>query len=218
MVDAFTGDIYGVLVAGSAIMQEGYLIPACDVTDDILKSTKSHELRVPTMNDALCLASQYGNVDLVKSLITAGVVVNENLGSKESSKALSGAAEYGELEVMKILLSKGARFDEQGGQQYGPTAVLAAKRSGDSKLMKDLIYAGAQAYTSQSGSIAAPKVKGEAYAQAYSVDHPGKAEVDNSRLSKWFKTAITHEQRALGTKVDQEGKQIRLDKFDSTRK
>lgn len=107
-------------------MQEGYVIPACDIIDDIRRSTKARELRVPTMNDVLCLASRYGNVDLVKSLIAAGVVVNERSGSIESSTALLEAAEHEQLEVMKALLSAGAKFDKQGGQQYGQVAMLVS--------------------------------------------------------------------------------------------
>lgn len=116
VVDAATGDIYGVLVAGSAVMQEGYVIPACDVIDDIQRSTQARELRVPTMNDVLILASRYGNVDLVKSLLAAGVIINDRPGFTESSTALSEAVEHEQLEVMKVLLSMGAQFDKQGGQ------------------------------------------------------------------------------------------------------
>ena len=127
VVDATTGDIYGVLVAGSAMMQEGYVIPACDIIDDIRRSTKARELRVPTMNDVLCLASRYGNLDLVKSLIAAGVVINERPGlPKRFSTALLEAAEHKQSEVMKVLLSTGANFNEKGDQQYRPIPKLSA--------------------------------------------------------------------------------------------
>ena len=125
MVDASTGDIYGVLVAGSVMMQEGYIIPACDIIDDIRRSTKARELRVPTMNDVLCLASRYGNLALVTSLIAAGVVINEMPGlPKRFSRALLEAAEHKQSEVMQVLLSAGANFDEKRGQQIKLSADL----------------------------------------------------------------------------------------------
>ena len=127
VVDVTTGDIYGVLVAGSAMIQEGYVIPACDIIDDIRRSTKARELRVPTMNDVLCLASRYGNLDLVKSLIAAGVVINEMAGlAKRTSTALSEAAEHKQLEVMRLLLSMGANYIEEEGQQYRRIPKLSA--------------------------------------------------------------------------------------------
>ena len=127
VIDATTGDIYGVLVARSAMMQEGYVIPACDIIDDIRRSTKARELRVPTMNDVLCLASRYGNLDLVKSLIAVGVVINERPGfPKRFSTALLEAAEHKQSEVMKVLLSTGANFNEKGGQQYRQIPKLSA--------------------------------------------------------------------------------------------
>ena len=108
-------------------MQEGYIIPACDIIDDIRRSTKARELRVPTMNDVLRLASRYGNLALVTSLIAAGVVINEMPGlPKKFSGALLEAAEHKQSEVMQVLLSAGANFNEKGGQQYRPIPKLSA--------------------------------------------------------------------------------------------
>ena len=39
VVDATTGDLYGVIVAASTVMQEGYLIPASEITKDIRRAT-----------------------------------------------------------------------------------------------------------------------------------------------------------------------------------
>ena len=125
------------------MLQEGYVIPICDVFNDIQRSTKARELRVPTTNDTLCLASRFGNVNLVKSLLATGVDINESLGSTEYSPALLEAAEHEQLEAMDILLSRGAKFGEQGGQKHGRTAVLAATHSGDLSLVEALISAGA---------------------------------------------------------------------------
>ena len=119
-----TREIYGVLVAGSAMLQEGYVIPIRDIFDDIQKSTKARELRLPTMNDALCLASRFGNVDLVKSLLAAGVDINGSTGSTEYSAALLEAADHEQLQVMEILLSRGARLPP--GQRFLPKELESA--------------------------------------------------------------------------------------------
>ena len=92
------------------MLQEGYVIPVRDVFDDIQRSTQARELRLPTRNDALCLASRFGNVDLVKSLLAAGVDVNGSPGSTEYSAALLEAAEHKQLQIMELLLSRGARM------------------------------------------------------------------------------------------------------------
>ena len=111
MVDAATGDIYGVLVAGSSVMQGGYVIPANDIINHIWRFTKARELRMPKMAHILCSASRYGNVELVKSMVASGVAVNERRGFTASSTALSEAAEHEKLAVMEVLPSMGARFD-----------------------------------------------------------------------------------------------------------
>ena len=216
VVDAATGDIYGVLVAGSAMIQEGFVIPAYDIIDDIQRSTKARELRVPSMNDYLCLASRYGNVDLVKSLLAAGVVINDRPGFTESSTALLEATEHKQLEVMKVLLSTGARFDEQGDQQYGQKPVLAALRSNPTHLVKELISAGAQLWNSLSIPDRTSTVEDQAHTHNSSVRSIKQSKTEDFRLTaqacesleksvfspldSWFQTAESHEQIALGRK------------------
>ena len=191
VADATTGDVYGVLVAGSAIMQEGYVIPACDIIDDIRRSTKARELRVPTMNDVLCLASRYGNVDLVKSLIAAGVVVNERSGSIESSTALLEAAEHEQLEVMKVLLSAGAKFDKKSGQQYGQVAVLFSNNT-------PAVEEQAQTHGSGVGSIKLNKTEDS---RLTGKAHERSQKSICSQLEMWVHTPQRHEQNAMGKKT-----------------
>jgi len=71
-VNTGTGDIYDVLVAWSAILQEGYIIPVKDVIDDVRCVTGAESIELPTRNDALRVASQFGNTKLIKSLIVEG--------------------------------------------------------------------------------------------------------------------------------------------------
>ena len=191
-------------------MQEGYVIPACDIIDDIRRSTKARELRVPTMNDVLCLASRYGNVGFVKSLIAAGVVVNEKPGFIESSTALSEAAEHEQLEVMKVLLSAGAKFDKQGGQQYGKVAVLAANHSKHTGLAKDQIST--KGHRSDSSGTSA--VEGQAHTHGFGLGFIELNKTEDSHLTSkalerlqksqpsqldtWVQTLHRHEVFAIG--------------------
>ena len=71
-MDAASGDIYGTLVASSAIMQEGYVISAIETGIDIKRVTNVGVLKLPSVDDALRLAFQYGNNDTAASLIAAG--------------------------------------------------------------------------------------------------------------------------------------------------
>ena len=47
VVDATTGDLYGVIVAASTMMQEGYLIPASEITKDIRRATGVPTAKLP---------------------------------------------------------------------------------------------------------------------------------------------------------------------------
>ncbi len=88
-----TSDIYGVLVAWSAILQEGYIIPAKDVIDDVRCVTGAESIELPTLNDALWVASQFGNIKLVNSLIVKGA----QLPASESNYAGSGSSPQSSL-------------------------------------------------------------------------------------------------------------------------
>lgn len=198
-------------------MQEGYVIPAYEIIDDIRKSTKARELRLPTMNDVLGLASRYGNVDLVKSLIATGVVINERPGFAESSTALLEAAEHEQLEVIKLLLSAGAKFDKQGGQQYGRKTLLAAGRAEHFYLVEDLISAGAQPRSSPSVPSRTSTVEGQAYTYGLGVGSLTLNKTEGSRLTtealkklqkstttqldNWVRQPERHEQVAIGSKT-----------------
>lgn len=187
------------------MMQEGYVIPACEVIDDIRRSTKAGELRVPTMNDTLCLASRYGNVDLVKSLLAAGAVVNVRPGSTESSAALVEAAEHEQLEVMELLLSMGARFGEEDGKKYRPIALLTADRSKHTNI---------QPWSSRSVPNIIPPFKEQAHTHGPGVRSIKSYKTEESRLTaeahkksqkstgvqleKWIQQPERHEKIAMG--------------------
>ena len=70
IVDADSGDIYGILVACSTIMEEGYVLPAKEVFDSIRRNTNKNSLVLPTLKDSLKIALQYENHEVVKSLIS----------------------------------------------------------------------------------------------------------------------------------------------------
>ena len=47
VVDATTGDLYGMIVAASTAMQEGYLIPAAEITKDIQRAVGVPAVELP---------------------------------------------------------------------------------------------------------------------------------------------------------------------------
>lgn len=177
--------------------------------DDIRRSTKARALRVPTMSDVLCLASRYGNVGLVNSLIAAGVVINERVGLTESCPALIEAVEYKRLKVIEVLLSEGAKIDQQGGQEYGQRAVVAAERSDHTDLVKDLIPGGAKPQSSLPDPERTSTSEGQAPTRGFDVSvrvetgltatiHEEAQMGKSPALHKWMRTPESHEQLALG--------------------
>ena len=174
-------------------MQEGYVIPACDIIDDIRRSTKARELRLPTNNDVLCLASRYGNLNLVKSLLAAGVVVNDMSGyAKILSGALLEAAEHKQSDVMKVLLSAGANINEQGGQQYLPIHKLSADLEHTHLVEDKSCVAEDHPESSLSVDSRASPIGVQVRSHGYST---------KPQLDTWAKTPDPSEEIALGRKT-----------------
>ena len=57
----------------------------------------------------LCFASQYGLLDVVATLVSAGAAVDSS--TLEGQSPLSVASEYGHNDVAALLLRAGARID-----------------------------------------------------------------------------------------------------------
>lgn len=51
VVDAETGDVYGMIVAGSTALREEYVIPAVDVGQDICRVLRADSVRLPSIQD-----------------------------------------------------------------------------------------------------------------------------------------------------------------------
>ena len=51
VVDAETGDVYGMIVAGSTALHEEYIIPAVDVGQDICRVLRANSVRLPSIED-----------------------------------------------------------------------------------------------------------------------------------------------------------------------
>ena len=62
------------LIAASAILQEGYMIPIWQVLKDIIGTIgiEMSNFSLPTVNDTLTLASRFGNRRLMQALLDAG--------------------------------------------------------------------------------------------------------------------------------------------------
>ena len=53
VVDAQTGDVYGMIVAGSTELREEYIIPAVDVGQDICRVLRADSVRLPSFEDVM---------------------------------------------------------------------------------------------------------------------------------------------------------------------
>ena len=53
VVDAGTGDVYGMIVAGSTELREEYIIPAADVGQDICRVLRADSVRLPSFEDVM---------------------------------------------------------------------------------------------------------------------------------------------------------------------
>ena len=53
VVDATTGDVYGMILAGSTGLREEYVIPAADIGQDIARVLRASSVRLPSFQDVL---------------------------------------------------------------------------------------------------------------------------------------------------------------------
>lgn len=53
VVDATTGDVYGMIIAGSTGLHEEYVIPAADIAQDICQILRAETVRLPSFQDVL---------------------------------------------------------------------------------------------------------------------------------------------------------------------
>lgn len=60
VVDAKTGNFLGVLISGSSMLQEGYVIPSDEIIRDIRSTTNAADISLPTRQDSIRLAIHFG--------------------------------------------------------------------------------------------------------------------------------------------------------------
>ena len=53
VVDAETGDVYGMIIAGSTELREEYIVPAADVGQDICRVLRADSVRLPSFEDVM---------------------------------------------------------------------------------------------------------------------------------------------------------------------
>ncbi len=53
VVDATTGDVYGMIVAGSTALREEYVIPAAEIGQDICRVLRADSVRLPSFEDVM---------------------------------------------------------------------------------------------------------------------------------------------------------------------
>ena len=101
--------------------------------------------RSPEGLPALHMATRLGDINTVRSLLTAGCDVNIQNQSKDSGyfgeRALSEAAFWDQEEIAKLLIESGAEVNGQAERQI--TALHRAARLGNVEMVKVLLDAGA---------------------------------------------------------------------------
>jgi len=97
--------------------------------------------QLPDGFTALMLASEYGNIDIVKFLIKSKADVNRT-GSQDVS-ALWLAVDKNHLDIVKLLISQRANVNAKRSDGGG-SVLYWAKIKGNSKIIKALLDAGAK--------------------------------------------------------------------------
>lgn len=76
VVDAMTGDLYGVIVAASAVMQEGYLIPAREIKNDIQRATGVSTVELPKRAAFVHASQHLKETEGIDEPLTQEAVIN----------------------------------------------------------------------------------------------------------------------------------------------
>ena len=91
------------------------------------------------------LASQQGNIEIVKLFLDRGAQIDCQVNNSDTSKsrftALMWASAKGHIEVVKLLLDRGALIDSQDSN--GATALMTASMTGKVECVQLLLERGA---------------------------------------------------------------------------
>jgi ankyrin repeat protein len=135
-----------------------------------------HRIRTPP---SLQLATEWGDVSVVKALIFAGADIND-LGVERGSKtALTIAVERKNAELVQVLFDAGADINNHKTRGRGGTALEAAAQNGDMNMARKLLDRGADPNDSKalSEALAHPRELSnlliERYRARYPVMQPG---------------------------------------------
>src|SRR5882724_1553978 len=96
-------------------------------------------LALATSDPALVVAARDGDFDVVRTLLSKRVNVNEP--ARDGSTALLWAVHHSNLPMVRALIAAGANFITPN--RYGVTPLLEASRTGDTPLIAELMKAGA---------------------------------------------------------------------------
>ena len=111
---------------------------------DIAQLLLEHGADINAMNDGgttPLISAAYGNLDMVRFLLSKGALVNPSASGKETSTPpLHMAARGGNREIMELLAENGAQIDAV--DQDGKTALHWAVQDGKADLAKQLLKMG----------------------------------------------------------------------------
>jgi len=96
-------------------------------------------LALAASDPALVVAARDGDFDVVRTLLSKRVNVNEP--ARDGSTALLWAVHHSNLPMVRALIAAGANFITPN--RYGVTPLLEASRTGDTPLIAELMKAGA---------------------------------------------------------------------------
>ena len=133
-------------------------------------------------SDLLHSASQWGNPEIVKILLDAGMKQHIDTFDELSLTPLMWAALNNHISVVKLLLSYGANVNVFDEPKIGNTAVREAARNGTIEIIKALLDAGAD-----------PRIKGWMQLNAIDVAEERHAEEkseESEAILKLLKSAV----------------------------
>ena len=76
VVDATSGDVYGVIIAGSTGLREEYLVPAVDIGQDIRRVMRADVVRLPNWQDAVGARTNGSSTTREKGLTSSDVGID----------------------------------------------------------------------------------------------------------------------------------------------
>jgi ankyrin repeat protein len=123
---------------------------------------------------SLLLATEWGDVSVVKALIFAGANVNDLGNWYGSETALAIAVKRKDAELVQVFFDAGADINNHKSRRFGGTALEAAAKNGDMNMARKLLDRGADPNDSKalSEALAHPRELSDLLIERYRARYP----------------------------------------------